>query len=132
MATDKTTINRAFNQLFFNFLDDIIDIYPDNIEMKNAKVSFDTFKRFNPTLIIKVWYSYIYVPYSDVIKAGNITFFFEKNYNDDLKYLANSNDISKVIDQIRDPIKNMDDVNKSHSMKYIQNLSKLSLSYNGM
>jgi len=91
-----------------------------------------TFKRFNPTIIIKVWHSCVYLPYIDIINSGNITFFFEKNYNDDLQNLANSNEIIKVIDKIREPIKNMDEVNKQHSMQYIQKLSKLSASYNAL
>lgn len=129
---DKSTLNRAFNTLFFNFLDDISDIYPENPEITIARTSFETFKKFNPTIIIKVWYTYVYLPYIDVINTGNITFFFEKNYQDDLKYLANSKDIINVIDKIREPIRTMDDTNQQHSMKYIQNLSKLAASYNSL
>jgi hypothetical protein len=128
----KTTLNRAFNTLFFNFLEDIISIYPDNTEICVAKTSFETFKKLNPTIIIKAWHSYVYVPYKDIIASGNITFFFEKNYQEDLQYLANSNEIIKVIDKIREPIRNMDEVNQRHSMKYIQNLCKLSDSYNSL
>jgi hypothetical protein len=130
--TEKTTLNRAFNTLFFNFLDDISEIYPDNNEITIAKTSFETFKKFNPTIIIKVWYTYVYLPYIDVINSGNITFFFEKNYQDDLKYLANSKDIINVIDKIREPIRTMNVVNQQHSMKYIQNLCKLAASYNSL
>lgn len=130
--SDKTTINRAFNTLFFSFLDDIISIYPDNSDMIVAKTSFETFKKINPTIIIKVWYNYVYLPYIDIINEGNISFFFDKNYNEDLKYLANSKEILSVIDKIREPIRGMNEVNRQHSMKYIQNLCKLSLTYNSM
>ena len=75
---DKSTILRAFNTHFFDFINDIINV-TDNEEIKVAKTSFELFKRANPTLIIKVWYSNIYSPYKDVIAKGNISFFFENH-----------------------------------------------------
>lgn len=129
---DKSTLMRAFNKHFFDFLDDIINIYPENNEIKYARTSFDTIKRANPTLILKAWFTFVYQPYKDVIEEGNIDFFFEKDYGGDLANLANSNDIMKMIDKIRAPIKAMDDSNKAHSAKYIQNLSKLSIAYSSL
>lgn len=126
---DKSTILRAFNTHFFEFLDDIIRIIPDNRDISVAKTSFETIKRANPTIILKVWYQYVYSPYKDVIEQGNISFFFEKDYGSDLANLNNAGEIMKTIDKIRQPIKEMSDENKAHSTKYIQNLSKLSMTY---
>jgi hypothetical protein len=130
--TDKTAILRAFNTHLFNFLDDIIGIYPDNEELKYARTSFDTIKRANPTLIVKVWYTFIYTPYKPVIDAGNIEFFFEKDYGSDLLNVANSKEIMGIIDKIREPIRGMDAINRAHSAKYIKNLSQMSTMYNDM
>jgi hypothetical protein len=126
---DKSTILRAFNTHFFEFLDDIIRIIPDNRDISVAKTSFDTIKRANPTIILKVWHQFVYSPYKDVIEEGNISFFFEKDYGSDLANLNNAGEIMKTIDKIRQPIKEMSDENKAHSTKYIQNLSKLSMTY---
>lgn len=126
---DKSTILRAFNTHFFDFLNDIISIIPDNHDISVAKNSFETIKRANPTIILKVWYQFVYSPYKDVIEQGNISFFFEKDYGSDLANLNNAADIMKTIDKIRQPIKEMSDENKAHSAKYIQNLSKLSMTY---
>lgn len=128
--SDKSSMLKAFNNHFFEFINDIIDIFPENNEIREAKVTFETFKRANPTSIIKVWFQYVYTPYATVIDAGDISFFMEKDYSEDLSMLSNSKDIMKVIDKIRNPIKNMSDVNKEHCQKYIQNLSKLSSVYN--
>ena len=120
---------RAFNTHFFDFLDDIISIYPENAEITSARHSFDAVKRANPTAIVKVWYKFVYVPYKDIIQKGDITFFFEKDYNSDLSHLANSNEILTIIDKIREPVKKMSDTNKQHSAHYLENLCKLSLLY---
>jgi hypothetical protein len=126
---DKSTILRAFNTHFFDFLNDIISIIPDNHDISVAKTSFETIKRANPTIILKVWYQFVYTPYKDVIDQGDISFFFEKDYGSDLANLNNAGEIMKTIDKIRQPIKNMSNENRAHSTKYIQNLSKLSMTY---
>ena len=126
---DKSTILKAFNTLFFDFLDDIIGIVENNEDIRSAKTTFEMFRKGNPTIIIKVWHSYVYVPYAEVINAGNLEFFINKDYSEDLSVLSNSGDLIKTIDKIRDPIRNMSDTNKTHSLAYIQKLSLLSAAY---
>ena len=126
---DKSTTLRAFNKHFFDFLDDIISIYPERKELVNARTSFDVIKRANPTAIAKAWNKHVYLKYKDVIDNGDITFFFEKDYSKDLEQLSNAEKIMNTINNIREPISQMNDTNKDHCAKYIQNLSKLSSIY---
>lgn len=127
---DKTTILRAFNSHFFDLFDDLIHVLPENSEIQYAKISFQTIKRANPTIILKTWHKFVYFPYKDIIDDGDLTFFIDKDYGSDLSSVNNSDEIIKMIDNIRNPIREMDSVNKSHSLKYIQNLCKLSELYN--
>jgi hypothetical protein len=128
--SDKTTILRAFNTHLFDFLDDIIGIFPENMDIKASRTSFEMYKKANPTLLVKIWYSYIYQPYADIIEAGDIEFFINKDYAEDLSYLSNSKDVLKSIEGLRDQIREMSDVNRTHSLEYIKNLCKLSSIYN--
>ena len=130
--TDKTTILRGFNNHFFEFLDEIIRIFPENTEIRNARGTFDIIKKANPTAIAKAWHKYVYEKYKDVIDQGNLDFFFEKDYSDDLMYMSNANEIMKTIDIIRSPIKEMSNESKDAAVKYIQNLCKLSNLYMNM
>ena len=130
--TDKSTILRTFNKHFFEFLEDIKHILPDNKEISYAITSFDTIKRANPTIIIKTWYNFVFLPYKDVIDQGNLSFFIEKDYGSDLSNIHKSEEIINMINNIRKPIQDMNEVNKEHSLKYIQNLCKLSELYNNM
>jgi hypothetical protein len=129
---DKSTLLRSFNTHLFEFLDDIIRIFPDNVNLQTAKTSFQTIKRANPTAIAKVWFSYIYMPYHEVIDNGDIQFFFQKDYSEDLSILQNSGEIMKIIDTLREPVSNMSETEKAFTMKYLQNLSKLSMLYSSM
>jgi hypothetical protein len=130
--SDKSTILKTFNNHFFEFIDDIIRIFPENKDIKQARTSVEMIKFANPTAIIKAWNKFVYTPYSDVIAKGDITFFFDKDYSSDINHLANSNDIMNFIDTMREPVRNMTDTEKGYSMKYIQNLCKLSNIYSDM
>jgi hypothetical protein len=125
-ALDKSTLMKTFNKHFFDFLDDMIRIFPENEDLEAAKGSFETFRKANPTILIKVWYSYVTVPYAPVIENGDISFFYEKDYSSDLASLQNNGKVMEVIDTLREPLKNMGEVNQQHATKYIQNLCKLS------
>ena len=115
-----------------DFMNDLLSIFSTNREIKSALTSFEMVKRMNPSIVVKVWYSSICVPYHEIIKSGDISFFFEKNYSDDLIDVPNANDIMSIIDKIREPIKSMTPVNREHTMKYIQNLTDLSKAYAGV
>ena len=128
--TDKTTVLRAFNTHLFEFLNDIISILPDNVGLVTTKNSFEMYKKANPTLLIKIWYSYVYLPYAKIIDEGNLDFFIEKDYTYELSGLANAGNVSNAIDVLRGQIREMSETNRTHSLEYIQNLCKLSNMYN--
>lgn len=138
MAPDKKTVRYAFNNLLTKFLEDICAIYPENKEILKAKKSLETMFRFNPMdkndLIIKLWLVKVYLPYRDVIDAKDpdITFFFEKDYSQDVESMSNAGEIMNLIDKIREPIRSMSDTNKNICMDYIKKLSKCSEGYSNM
>ena len=127
--TDKSTLLRAFNTHLVEFLDDIISIIPGNIGLVTTKNSFEMYKKANPTLLIKIWYSHVYLPYADIIEKGDLDFFINKDYSKDLSYLQNSSNILNAIDTLRTQIKDMSETNRNHSLEYIRNLCKLSNMY---
>lgn len=127
---DKSTVLKAFNNHFFEFVDDIIGIFPENNDIKTTKTFFEMTKKGNATLLIKVWYTYVYKPYADILDAGDLDFFINKDYSEDMAGLTNAKDILASIDKIRNPIKEMSDTNKAHSLSYLTNLNKLSNIYN--
>lgn len=129
---DKGSISKAFNKHFFEFLEDILNVFPGNAEVKYAIKTFETIKKLNTTAIIKTWYVNAYIPYQSVIDSGNIDYFIQKDYSTDLADVSKGEEIVRMIDNIRGPISGMDDENKQHCMKYIQNLSKLSTLYHNM
>ena len=125
----RSILIKSFNFCFVDFLNDISSLYPLNKDIKTSLKSIELINRLNPSLVIKIWNSNIYIPYQSFIDAGDISFFIDKNYTEDLSSISNANDILLIIDRIREPISSMSDSNRNHTMKYIQNLSKLSAAY---
>jgi hypothetical protein len=70
--------------------------------------------------------SHIVDKYGKQIEDGDLTFFMDKDYSNDI---SGNEKIMEGINRLREPIKNMTKENQDKSMKYIQNLTKLCLIY---
>jgi hypothetical protein len=132
MATQSATILNAFNDHFMEFVSDIINVFPDNTDILSAKNSFLLIRKANPKLIIKIWKSYVVDKYGSEIDLGNISFFINKDYANDLTNAENSDKIIEAINRLRNPVKLMTEENQEKSMKYIQNLKKLCILYHSL
>jgi hypothetical protein len=122
----------AFNDHFTEFVNDIHSVFPEDNDILLAKNAFNTIRKANPKLIIKIWKLYIVDKYQTQIESGNIDFFINKDYSQDLANADHSTKIIEAIDRLRNPIKLMTETDQSKTMKYIQNLTKLSVLYESM
>ena len=123
------SITTIFNDHFIEFVDDIQQIFPLNIDILAAKNSILTIRKLNPSIVIKIWKSYIADVYQTQIDNDDISFFINKDYSKDLVYSSNSDKIMSSINRLRDPISQMTPDDQVKTMKYIKNLTKLSLLY---
>ena len=64
---NKGTVSKAVNKEFFDFLEDIKDVFTENKDIDYAIKTFENIKKLNTTAIIKVWYSNVYVIHKDII-----------------------------------------------------------------
>jgi hypothetical protein len=128
----KSNILSAFNDQFTQFIEDVSVIFPDDPDVKFAKKSFTLMKSMNPRLIATSWQTYVYVNYKEQIDQGNFDFFVNKDYSDDLSTVGDSKEIMEIINRLRKPISNLSDDDKKKTLKYLQNLSKLSNMYSHM
>tara|TARA_B100000902_G_scaffold389617_1_gene437090 strand:+ start:13 stop:429 length:417 start_codon:yes stop_codon:yes gene_type:complete len=122
----------AFNRHILEFIRDLQKVYPRDKDIQITKTAAHAASIMNPSIMIKSWKDTVVIPYLDEINKGELDFFLDKNYDDDLRYLNNDTKakrIMKGINNLRDPIKRMTDINKEKSMKYVQNLTKLARLY---
>jgi len=121
-----TNLVSVFNDHFADFVNDIQSVFPDDPDILTAKNGFIAIRKANPKLLVRIWTNYVYTPYKTQIDAGDINFFITKDYSKDLSKNDNVDKIVESIDRLRNPVKEMTPENQSKTMRYIQNLSKLS------
>lgn len=127
IISKMTSLVSAFNTHFMELVEDICRVFPDDVDVLSAKNSFIAVKKMNPKLLIRSWDMFVVSKYQKEIEAGDISFFINKDYGDDLADTPNSKKIIESIDRLRAPIKAMGQENQDKILKYLQNLCKLTL-----
>jgi hypothetical protein len=120
-----SNILTAFNDHFIEFVNDIHAVFPNDVDILSAKNALIAIRKANPKMIVKIWSTFIVSKYRSEIEAGNLEFFIDKDYSNDVSVSQNSDKIMESINRLREPIKNMGPENQLKVMKYIQNLTKL-------
>jgi hypothetical protein len=115
----------AFNDHFLEFINDVHSVFPEDADVLSAKNALIAIRKANPKMIVKIWKAFIADKYRAQIDSGDISFFLEKDYSNDVANL-NSDKIMESINRLREPVKNMGPDNQAKVMKYIKNLTKLS------
>ena len=122
----SNNILTAFNDHFAEFVADIQNVFPEDPDILTAKNALLTIRKANPKMIVKIWNTFIVGKYKSEIEAGNLEFFINKDYSGDVSTAQHSDKIMESIDRLREPIKQMTPEEQAKTMKYIQNLTKLS------
>lgn len=133
MDRKKIIMKSCLDQIFQLF-DDILLVIPNDSDILAAKVYVSGVKQANPKLILSSWYNTVTMKYKEQIDKGDFDFAINNDYNNDIQkhYDQNSNDFKyfeKMIEKVRDVVKNLDDDNRQKLIKYVQNISNLTLLY---
>ena len=120
---------KAFNNHFLEFIEDVIKIFPENLDIITAKTFLEGMIKVNPKLLCEYWYNWIGTKYAQKIENEDIDFFINKDYNNDLANDWKTGKIYNAIENLRSAIKNISVENQKKAMKYVNNLTKLSNLY---
>ncbi len=121
----SANILTAFNDHFVEFVTDVHSVFPQDKDILVAKNALLMIRKANPKMIISIWNECVVGKYKTEIEQGDIGFFINKDYSQDLSVSQNSDKIQQAINRLRDPIKQMNPDEQGKAMKYIQNLTKL-------
>ena len=114
---------KAFNNHLLEFIDDVISIFPDNADIRTSKTFLEGIKKVNPKKIIIYWNNYIVSLYDAEITEGDLNFFINKNYEQDVG--GDKRENLRVLEDIRKLVKETTKENQKKAMKYVQNLNKI-------
>jgi hypothetical protein len=128
-------LSSAFNTQLTEFVEDMLRIFPESVDLQTAKNSIATIRKTNPRIISTAWHKYVTIPYAAKIDEGDLAYFLEKDYNSDLVNISSATGdphgkIAGIIDRLRTPIKEMGSENHRMVLKFLQNLTKLTTMIN--
>ena len=124
-----TSILSIFTNHLIACVEDIENVFPEDIDIKTAKNALIAIKKTNPKLLPNIWYRNVANPYREEILRGDCEFFINKDYSKDCLRHGHGDKIMEAIDRLRDPVKNMNAEDQAKTMKYVQNLSRLCYDY---
>jgi len=103
-------------------VEDIVSVFPDDVDIMTAKNSFIDSKKDKPQITYKGMGYICCLKVSQWNWKWRYFLLFRKDYTEDLKSSPSSKQIIDAIDRLRKPIKTMDDINKNKIVKYLQKL----------
>ena len=119
-----TSLVKVFCNHLMEFIEDLELIFPDNLDIKTGHTFISGIKKANPKKLIQVWKTSVLDCYGKEIEKGDIDFFLNKDYTNDLPS-DSSNKFLSIIEDSRFLLKQTSNENKEKSMKYLQNLTKI-------
>jgi hypothetical protein len=125
MASKPVLMNAVFDQ-FTSFVNELIEMYPDDVDFSLFANSLKLLKSTNPSLLIK----YVY---------ENTSQFEEQILNKDEKFFVNysfseySDNVDlNIFSKLKQYVENMSPQSKENVWKYIQNIYRLSKAISNM
>ena len=112
-----------------NFIDLLCKLLPESKEIKQNKTYYISCKKMNPRAILLSWQTDIAEHFKKSIADGDITFFAKHDYKNDPYLKEYSSFIIQMFENIKINIEKLKEDDKTTSMTYIQNLSKISQLY---
>lgn len=123
------TLLKAFNNHLIEFIEDLMIIYPEDLDLKTSHTFITGIIKVNPRMICNYYHTNIAIKYKKQLGEGDINFFINKDYDEDLGDEWKTNKIHSTMEKWRELLRNSSIENKEKSIKYFQNLSKLSELY---
>ena len=120
----QPNLTKLFNNHLTEFLEDVIEIFPENVDLKTGLTIIEGLKFAKPKYLISIWKASIVDLYEEQIMKGDKKFFINKNYEEDVAQ-DNKNKVLVIIDDVKRLMRETSEENRDKTMKYVQNLTKI-------
>ena len=95
------SILKVFNTQLSEFLDDLITLFPNDIDLKASRVAVNTLKKINPKSLLTNWKYYVTDKYKKQIMEGDIDFFLTKDYDNDMNDVEDKGAAMEAINRLK-------------------------------
>ena len=121
---NQKTLKELFRNQLLEFMDDILLIFPNNLDLKTGKTFIVGLTKVSKRKLIGIWKTSVVDVYEEAIMSGNKEYFINKDYKEDLGE-GGTDRMMNVIEDVRLLIRNTSEENKDKAIKYLQNLTKI-------
>jgi hypothetical protein len=116
--------NERFNETFKEFMQDLIRVFPEDVEFRMYELAIQSTMMYYPTYVGEMFFEKVTRPFEDKIMQRDSSFFLAHDYTD---VLDNPHkEANAIIEKIKDCWVNMVDENKDIVWKYFRVLVLLS------
>ena len=122
-SENKISFLTAFNNQLENMLDDLVNVFPEELEFSWLKDGIALVRKTNPRIVLNE-FSKMVIPYKESILNRDENFFLEKDYHDDFK-TVNSDYVSKLTFKIKGLWGKMNENNRVKLWEYFESLITL-------
>lgn len=120
----QKSLKEVFCNQLLEFMDDILTIFPNNLDLKTGKTFIVGLTKVSKKKLIGIWKTSVVDIYEDAIMKGDKEYFINKDYSEDLGE-GGTDRMMSVIEDVRVLIRNTSEENKDKAIKYLQNLTKI-------
>ena len=96
---DKSDVLQIFNRQFKEFVENISESFPKNTTISKMKTALNLLIVVKPNLVYKGVKKFVIDMYRNEIDSGDITFFIDKDYNQDLSKASGSESFLKTVNE---------------------------------
>ena len=123
-SENQKTLKELFCNHLLEFIDDVLTIFPNNLDLKTGKTFIVGLTKVSKRKLIGIWKTSVVDVYEDAILKGDVEYFINKDYSEDLGE-GGTDKMMSVIEDVRGLIRNTSKENKEKAIKYLQNLTKI-------
>ena len=120
----QKTLKQVFCTQLLEFMDDILRVFPNNLDLKTGKTFIIGLTKVSKKKLIGIWKTSVVDIYEEAIMNGDKEYFINKDYSEDLGE-GGTDKMMSVIEDIRALIRETSEENKDKAIKYLQNLTKI-------
>ena len=119
------TLTKLFNTQLSELMGLLVSYFPDNADVVASQTAMNALKRTNPRILLSIWTEHIFAKYAVQISEGNLDFFINKDYRDELTDVKDVELILDSIDRLRPSFKELSGQNLKDVITYLQNLNTI-------
>ena len=123
-SENQKTLKELFCNQLLEFIDDVLTIFPNNLDLKTGKTFIVGLTKVSKRKLIGIWKTSVVDVYEDAILKGDVEYFINKDYSEDLGE-GGTDKMMSVVEDIRLLIRNTSEENEEKAIKYLQNLTKI-------